>query len=75
MVRTGHGRTRTPHRMACHDDTNIQKDFIANLEPIFILTHRETDKYQISQIKYRVIINDCPIAVGVENPHKFGMCR
>jgi hypothetical protein len=25
--------------------------------------------------KYRVIINDCPIVVGVENPHKFGMCR
>jgi hypothetical protein len=25
--------------------------------------------------KYRVIINDCPIAVGVENPHKFWMCR
>jgi hypothetical protein len=24
---------------------------------------------------YRVIINDCPIAVGVENPHKFWMCR
>jgi hypothetical protein len=24
---------------------------------------------------YRFIINDCPIAVGVENPHKFGMCR
>jgi hypothetical protein len=24
---------------------------------------------------YRVIINDCPIAVGVENPHKFGMYR
>jgi hypothetical protein len=24
---------------------------------------------------YGVIINDCPIAVGVENPHKFGMCR
>jgi hypothetical protein len=24
---------------------------------------------------YRIIINDCPIAVGVENPHKFGMCR
>jgi hypothetical protein len=23
----------------------------------------------------RVIINDCPIAVGVENPHKFWMCR
>jgi hypothetical protein len=21
------------------------------------------------------IINDCPIAVGVENPHKFWMCR
>jgi hypothetical protein len=26
--------------------------------------------------KYRSIyINDCPIAVGVENPHKFWMCR
>jgi hypothetical protein len=25
--------------------------------------------------KYRVIINDCPIAVAVENPHKFWMCR
>jgi hypothetical protein len=25
--------------------------------------------------KYRVIINDCLIAVGVENLHKFGMCR
>jgi hypothetical protein len=24
---------------------------------------------------YRVIINECPIAVGVENPHKFWMCR
>jgi hypothetical protein len=24
---------------------------------------------------HRVIINDCPIAVGVENPHKFWMCR
>jgi hypothetical protein len=24
---------------------------------------------------YRVIINYCPIAVGVENPHKFWMCR
>jgi hypothetical protein len=24
---------------------------------------------------YRVIINDCPIAVGVENPHKFWMAR
>jgi hypothetical protein len=24
---------------------------------------------------YRVIINDCPIAVGVENPPKFWMCR
>jgi hypothetical protein len=24
---------------------------------------------------YRVIINDCPIAVVVENPHKFYMCR
>jgi hypothetical protein len=23
----------------------------------------------------QVIINDCPIVVGVENPHKFGMCR
>jgi hypothetical protein len=22
---------------------------------------------------YRVIINDCPIAVGVDNPHKFWM--
>jgi hypothetical protein len=22
-----------------------------------------------------IIINDCPIAVGVENPHKFWMCR
>jgi hypothetical protein len=26
-------------------------------------------------LMYRVIINYCPIAVGVENPHKFGMCR
>jgi hypothetical protein len=27
-------------------------------------------------LMYRVIhINDCPIAVGVENPHKFWMCR
>jgi hypothetical protein len=26
-------------------------------------------------LRYRVIINDCPIAFGVENPHKFGMCR
>jgi hypothetical protein len=25
--------------------------------------------------KYRVIIHACPIAVGVENPHKFWMCR
>jgi hypothetical protein len=25
----------------------------------------------ISNCKYRVIINDCPIAVDVENPHKF----
>jgi hypothetical protein len=25
--------------------------------------------------KYRVVMNDCPIAVGVENPHKFWMCR
>jgi hypothetical protein len=24
---------------------------------------------------YRVIINDCPIVVGVEKPHKFWMCR
>jgi hypothetical protein len=24
---------------------------------------------------YMVIIIYCPIAVGVENPHKFGMCR
>jgi hypothetical protein len=24
---------------------------------------------------YRVIINDCPIAVGVEKPHKFSMYR
>jgi hypothetical protein len=24
---------------------------------------------------YRVIINDCTIVVGVENPHKFWMCR
>jgi arginyl-tRNA--protein-N-Asp/Glu arginylyltransferase len=24
---------------------------------------------------YKVIINDCPIVVGVENPHKFWMCR
>jgi hypothetical protein len=24
---------------------------------------------------YRVIINDCPIAVGVENPHKFWIFR
>jgi hypothetical protein len=24
---------------------------------------------------YRVIINDCPIAVSVENPYKFWMCR
>jgi hypothetical protein len=24
--------------------------------------------------RYRVI-NDCPVAVGVENPHKFWMCR
>jgi hypothetical protein len=24
---------------------------------------------------YKVIINDCPFAVGVENPHKFWMCR
>jgi hypothetical protein len=27
------------------------------------------------QGNYRVIINDCTIAVGVENPHKFWMCR
>jgi hypothetical protein len=26
-------------------------------------------------ILYRVIINDCPIIVGVENPHKCWMCR
>jgi hypothetical protein len=25
--------------------------------------------------KYRVIINDCTIVVGVQNPHKFWMCR
>jgi uncharacterized membrane protein len=25
--------------------------------------------------KYRVIINYCTIVVGVENPHKFWMCR
>jgi hypothetical protein len=24
---------------------------------------------------YKDIINDCPIAVGVENPHKFWTCR
>jgi hypothetical protein len=29
----------------------------------------------IKKILYRVIINDCPIAVGVENPRKFWMCR
>jgi hypothetical protein len=28
-----------------------------------------------SIILYRVIINYCPIAVSVENPHKFCMCR
>jgi hypothetical protein len=27
------------------------------------------------QGNYRVIINDCTIVVGVENPHKFSMCR
>jgi hypothetical protein len=27
------------------------------------------------KLLYRVIINDCPIAVVVENPHKFLMCR
>jgi hypothetical protein len=27
------------------------------------------------KIYYRLIINDCPIAVGVENPHQFWMCR
>jgi hypothetical protein len=32
-------------------------------------------KFLEEQNMYRVIISDCPIAVGVENPHKFGMCR
>jgi hypothetical protein len=32
-------------------------------------------KFLEEQNKYKVIINYCPIAVGVENPHKFGMCR
>jgi hypothetical protein len=27
------------------------------------------------QFYYRVILNDCPIAIGVENPYKFWMCR
>jgi hypothetical protein len=27
------------------------------------------------QFFYRAIINDCSIAVGSENPHKFWMCR
>jgi hypothetical protein len=27
------------------------------------------------KLLYRVIINYCPIAVGVENPHKFWMCQ
>jgi hypothetical protein len=32
-------------------------------------------KFLEEQNMYRVIINDCPIAAGVENPHKFWMCR
>jgi hypothetical protein len=32
-----------------------------------IITNSDSEEKKI----YRVIINDCPIAVGVENPHKF----
>jgi hypothetical protein len=34
-----------------------------------------TVQSDVLQFKYSVIINDCPIAVGVKNPHKFWMCR
>jgi hypothetical protein len=30
---------------------------------------------KIDTFYLKVIINDCPIAVCVENPHKFWMCR
>jgi hypothetical protein len=32
-------------------------------------------EFKKKSIIYRVIYYKCPIAVGVENPHKFWMCR
>jgi hypothetical protein len=31
--------------------------------------------HSLSPSSHRVIINDCSIAVGVKNPHKFWVCR
>jgi superfamily II DNA/RNA helicase len=52
-----------------HEILEITSKFMT--DPIRILVKR----YNLFYHLYRVIINDCPIVVGVENPHKFLMCR